>query len=122
RIRIRERIDVQVEIVSSDEEQILGLGNRFSLPEGTGMLFVYDGVGERIFWMKRMNFPIDIVWISRGRIVHIENRVAPPSPKTKDRFLRRYGHGISADMVLELPAGFADKNSLSPGDKIELYP
>ncbi|MCP4757596.1 MAG: DUF192 domain-containing protein, partial [Proteobacteria bacterium] len=47
RIRIRERIDVQVEIVSSDEEQILGLGNRFSLPEGTGMLFVYDGVGER---------------------------------------------------------------------------
>ncbi len=122
RLMIGEKLVVRVEIVTTSREQTLGLGERVQLPEGNGMLFVYDTPGERIFWMKRMRIPIDILWIRQGQIVFIEHRVAPPSPITNDRFLKRYGSGILADMVLELPSGYSDRHSILPGQPIRLTP
>lgn len=111
---------IQVEVVASPEEQQLGLGNRFSLPEGQGMLFTYDAPGNRIFWMKRMHFPIDIIWLLNHRIVHIENSVQPPEPDTQDHDLQRYGRGILADLVLEVPAGYTRKHNIKVGQRIEI--
>lgn len=118
KLMIGERLVVRAEVVSSAREQMLGLGNRESLPEGSGMLFVYDRPGERIFWMKGMRFPIDILWIRDGRITHIEAELPPPSPMTGDRSLKRYGRGVSADMVLELPAGTVAKYGITPGQTV----
>lgn len=121
-LKIGTQLRLSVEVVSSVEEQILGLGNRFSLPEGTGMLFYYPDMGERIFWMKRMNFPIDIIWVQKGKIVHIEQNVLPPSTKISNRFLKRYGMGIFANMVLEVPAGYCQKKTIRLNDFIKLIP
>lgn len=109
---------VDAEVVISAYDQQLGLGNRFSLPKDKGMLFLYKRPGERVFWMKRMNFPIDIIWLENKRIIHIEQNVQPPGPGTPDRKLRTYGEGIYADMVLEVVAGFSKKEKLSIGDRI----
>ena len=120
RVMIGDQIVVRVEIATSTQEQMLGLGGRDSLPDGTGMLFVYNKVGERVFWMKRMRIPIDIVWIRKNQIIHIEHRVPPPSPLTNDRSLKRYGRGIFADMVLELPDGYTSTHSILPGQTVRL--
>jgi uncharacterized protein len=111
-----------VEIVTSLKAQQLGLGYRDQLAEGHGMLFQYDSPGERIFWMKGMRFAIDILWIRSGQLIFIAEDIQPPSPMLKDRFLEQYGHGIQADMVLELPAGTVRKASLRIGDQVSLLP
>jgi uncharacterized protein len=39
---------------------------------------VFDREGYQGFWMKEMNFPIDIVWLNKDKkIVHIEHNVSP---------------------------------------------
>jgi len=121
-VQIGDQLQLSVEVVSSMREQALGLGNRFSVPEGTGMLFHYPDVGERIFWMKRMNFAIDIIWIQKGKIVHIEQNVLPPPSKISDRMLKRYGIGVLANMILEVPAGYCQKKSIHINDFIKLLP
>lgn len=113
---------IQVEIAESSKEQARGLGGRKEFPNGTGMLFVYNTPGERIFWMKRMHIPIDILWINDGQIVSIQHSVPPPSPLLDDKYLKRYGQGIKADMVLELPAGYTRRNAIQVGNPIRLLP
>jgi uncharacterized protein len=108
-----EQVQVEAEIVFTPEEQQMGLGNRFSLPDGQGMLFLYNDPGIRIFWMKRMVFPIDIIWLRKGKIVFIHENIPPPEPGLADEQLQRYGYGVLADMVLELPAGFVKRNRIS---------
>lgn len=120
RMLIAERLEIRVEVVTTLQEQVLGLGNRDSLAEGTGMLFRYSAPGERIFWMKRMRFPIDIIWIRKEQIIFIEHHVPPPSPLTSDTSLKRYGKGILADAVLELPAGYATRHDIIPGQPVQL--
>lgn len=111
---------IRVEIARSESEQTMGLGNRFSLPEGEGMLFVYSRPGRRGFWMKRMHFPIDIIWFRGNRAVHIEKRVPPPVKGTPDKELKVYGRHVSADRVLEVPAGFCRRNGISIGSRLKI--
>ncbi len=113
-------IPIEAEIVETNSEQQMGLGNRFSLPEGQGMLFIYKRPRTRIFWMKRMNFPIDIIWFRDNNVVKIEERIPFPKKGTADDDLARYGYGVSADMVLELTAGFVKKNHLALGDRLQI--
>lgn len=122
KLLIHNRYLIQAELVTTSREQTLGMGGREVFPDGTGMLFVYKTPGERIFWMKRMQIPIDMLWIHQGQIVAVEHQVPPPSPMIQDKHLKRYGHGIVADMVLELPAGYARRHSIHVGQSIRLIP
>ena len=110
---------IPVEIVKSREEQRRGLGYRNKLPPNHGMLFIYPSPGKRIFWMKGMQFAIDIIWIYKNTVVHIEKKVPPPVLMTADDKLITYGQGIVADMVLELNSGESDQLHL--GDKIHTF-
>ena len=119
KIKVRD-IPIEAEVVITNEEQRMGLGNRFSLPEGQGMLFVYDRPGSRVFWMKRMNFSIDIIWFLGNKAVKFEENIPFPEHSTPDDYLERYGHGVTSDMVLELPAGYIKKHRLSLGDTLTI--
>ena len=119
KIKVRD-IPIEAEVVITNEEQRMGLGNRFSLPEGQGMLFVYDRPGSRVFWMKRMNFSIDIIWFLGNKAVKFEENIPFPEHGTPDDYLERYGHGVTSDMVLELPAGYIKKHRLSLGDTLTI--
>lgn len=111
---------LDAEVVITDSEQQLGLGNRFSLPEGQSMLFLYEKPGERIFWMKGMYFSIDIIWYRDYTAVMIEEEVPFPRTPKPDRDLTRYGHGVLADMVLELPAGYIRRHRIEPGHQLRI--
>ena len=120
RILVDGKVSIQVEVVTTPSEKAKGLGNRFSLPEGMGMLFQYNRSGINTFWMKGMHFPIDIVWINQGTVVHIERKVPPPRRGTTDRSLPVYGRGVKADMVLEVPAGYTIKKAINVGSIVQM--
>jgi len=77
-----------------------------------GMLFVYEEPLQPSFWMKGMNFPIDIVWLWGGQVVGIEHRVPA------DDGVRHYQPKSVVDAVLELAAGAAANLGLRPGSSI----
>lgn len=99
----------QAEAVSTPEKMELGLGGRNSLCPTCGMLFAFPKTGSYSFWMKGMRFPLDIIWISSGTIVHIEKNVQPD-------FAGILTPSENADTVLEVNAGTADQLGLKEGD------
>jgi len=96
---------VLVEIAVTEEEQRKGLMGRRYLPDGHGMLFVYDKPDFRSFWMKGTLIPLDLAYIVDGRIVAI-HALEP---------LDEQGVGGYGDMALEVPAGWFGDHGVSPG-------
>src|SRR3990167_2025451 len=75
------------------------------------MFFVFPVSDTYGFWMRHMQFPIDMIWIDENfRIVHIEKSVTP------DSFPETFTPDAPARFVLETSAGFAKKNGILIGD------
>lgn len=105
---------IKVELALTREAQELGLSGRKNLKEYEGMLFIFPKPQKNYFWMKDMNFPIDIIWIDEDfKIIYIEKNVEPSS------FPNSFGPGVDNRYVLEISAGFSEKNNLKEGDKVE---
>jgi len=124
---------VKVDLALTPEAQAQGLSGRASLGENEGMLFVFGTPGNYLFWMKDMNFPIDMVWLApsaggdeeNAKIIYIEKNATPESypatygPASTSSSLGGPGENDqNAKYVLEVPAGFADKNNLKVGDSV----
>lgn len=105
---------VTVEVVDTLELQTRGLSGRTTLPEGEGMLFIFDELDAPGIWMKDMLISIDIIWAEDdGTIVTIKERVSPdtyPQSFHPDSSRVRY--------VLEVPAGFVGRHGIAEGMKI----
>ncbi len=101
----------------------LGLGGRDSLPTDRAMWFVFDDAAPRQFWMRRMRFPLDIVWVSDGYVVTgVAERVPHPPPGTPLSQLRNYSSVVPVRYVLEINAGLADQLGIVPGSRVSVVP
>ena len=106
--------NIKIELAITPAEQERGLSGKTELKENESMLFVFDHPDKHYFWMKDMNFPIDIIWLNdNGEILYIEKDAWPESyPKT-------FGPEMDSKYVLEVIAGFSEKNNLKVGDEVE---
>ncbi|MGC9310607.1 MAG: DUF192 domain-containing protein, partial [Candidatus Aenigmatarchaeota archaeon] len=94
------------------ESRAKGLMFRESLGDDEGMLFVFEKEGHWSFWMKNTIIPLDIIWLCENlTIVHIQT--APPC---REDNCPSYRTPVPASYVLEVNAGFSDKNGISAGD------
>ena len=109
---------VQVEVADSPERMSRGLSGRPRLAQGRGMLFPYARAERHGFWMYDMHFDIDILWIRGGRIVDVTRR-APHDPPGE---LPVYRPRDPADLVLEVPAGTAERLGWEIGDRVTVDP
>lgn len=108
--------EIAVEVARSPKAWQKGLSGRRDLAEGRGMLFVFPDSSRRGFWMKDMNFPLDIIWIEKGAVVDVAPRVPPASEANPPVFYPR----LPANMVLEVKAGFSEKYGVKIGERVEL--
>lgn len=117
---------VQVEIVDTDVKRQQGLMFRESLAESEGMLFIFEKEARHSFWMKNTKFPLDIIWIDKDKcIVDIKTGV-PPCKEIYESFdggnreksCESFSPREKALYVLEVNAGFAEKNKIWAGDKV----
>jgi uncharacterized membrane protein (UPF0127 family) len=107
-------IDVAVEVVDTPATRAQGLMYRRSLPDGTGMLFVFDAEEVQSFWMKNTLIPLDIIFIDTSmKIVGIAAETRPLS-------LAPITVGKPSRWVLEVPGGWSAKHGLRPGDRVDL--
>jgi uncharacterized membrane protein (UPF0127 family) len=103
-----------VQVADTGPARTLGLSNRTFLAEGTGLLFIFEKDGYYPFWMKDMNFPIDIIWIdTQKQIVHIAQNVSP------DTYPSTFASKELARYVLEIPAGDAHRYGFEKGTRVD---
>ncbi|MCC6639231.1 DUF192 domain-containing protein [Candidatus Falkowbacteria bacterium] len=115
RVSLGGKITVDVLIAQTAEQKMRGLGYRDSLPSWQGMLFPSFDNTEPIFWMKGMNFDIDIIWIKDNEVVDIDTNVSHLDQTALYRPI------TSANMVLEINAGLAEKYGVSVGDYVGFH-
>jgi hypothetical protein len=106
---------IQAEFVTAQEDQIKGLSGRTFLAENAGMFFVFEYPMYWGIWMKDMNFPIDVLWITDDMKVSdiVENMLPSSYPNT-------YKPHIPVRYVLEIPSGMAKKYGITVGQKVVL--
>jgi len=103
------------EIADTPEKRALGLSGRPELCPKCAMLFIFEKPGTVSFWMKDMQFDLDIVWISGNEIIGIAKNVSHERGSTE--IVRAPG---LVDKVLEINASVSEKLDLKAGDKVEL--
>ena len=104
---------VKAEIAQKEEERNYGFMNRKNIPEGTGMLFVFEKDQVLSFWMKNTPHPLSIAYIDRsGKIQNIFDMTPFSLAPVKSTRSVRY--------ALEVPQGWFEKTGIKTGDKIVL--
>jgi uncharacterized protein len=101
---------------ASQKEREIGLSETKSISQDQGMLFLFDKPDYYPFWMKNMEFSIDIIYISNDTIVTIKENAQPPKNKENSII---YTPAKPSDKVLEIQSGLSKKYNFKNGDKVK---
>ncbi len=106
--------DFTLAIAADQPRRRLGLSEVEELPEGYGMLFAFPTEMPHGFWMKQMNFSIDIIWLDSDKeIVKVQSNVAP------DTYPTTFGAEVDSRFVIELAAGSIEEYGIEYGQEVE---
>jgi uncharacterized membrane protein (UPF0127 family) len=103
---------VDVRVADTFEKRYTGLSETESLAPDEGMLFVHDEEEEHSYVMRKMDFPIDIVFVdANGTVVQIshasvDGESAPYSARAK--------------YVLEVNRGWVNRTGVNVGDRVQI--
>ena len=104
-------IPLNVEIPRNQTEFDMGLMFRESLEHNSGMLFVFEDIGEKFFHMKDTMIPLDVAFINEEGIVKSIKQLEPLNtvPVSSD---------AEVLYALEVNRGWFAENKVEVGDKI----
>ncbi len=104
---------VRAEVANTPALRSRGLMYRDAVPEGTGMLFVFDTEGERSFWMQNTYVALDLAFIDADfRVVDIQQM----EPETTDI----HDGARPAMFALEVRQGWFAEKGIAVGDRCQL--
>ena len=106
------QITLDIEIADTDFDIQTGLMYRNSMDKKQGMLFIFDDVRERFFYMKNTKIPLDLIYINEHKSIVSFQKNAKPFDESS------LPSNFPAKYVLEINAGLVDTWSLAVGDSI----
>jgi uncharacterized protein len=107
--------NIRAEVARTPLQTQTGMMFRREMASHEGMLFVFDGLSKRCFWMKNTLLPLSIAFIADdGRIVNL----AEMEPQSQD------SHCSSEPVryALEMNQGWFAKRGIKPGFKLKGAP
>jgi uncharacterized membrane protein (UPF0127 family) len=108
------KITIDIEVAASMVETTRGLMYRRSMDEMQGMLFIFDEMEEKSFWMKNTYIPLDIIYTDdKGKILTIQPNTKPFSEDQVPSY-------VPSQFVVEVNAGFCKRHGISEGDWISV--
>jgi uncharacterized protein len=108
-------VSVALEVMDTPAGRERGMMYRTSNPEDHGMLFVFPEEIVHPFWMKNTLISLDMLFIAAdGRIVGIHPDAVPLSTNSMSV-------GKPSLYVLEVNGGWAARNNVREGDRIEFH-
>lgn len=115
-----DRDTVKAPVAATEASRATGLANTPALGAEQGMLFVFEQSDVHSFWMKGVEYPIDIIWIEDETVSEVTPNVPPAAAGTPDDALPRYQSQFPVNRVLEVPAGWAAQHNVQPGDPVRI--
>ena len=113
-------VAIDVEIADNATSRTMGLMGRKTLPETSGMLFVFDRQGRYAFWMLNTSIPLEALHIGADGTIH---EIIPMDPcGINPLSCPNYPPQDAALYVLELNQGFCSRHGIAPGDRFSLEP
>ena len=107
-------VDLMVEVADTHALRLQGLMMREDLPQGHGMLFIFEDLRRRSFWMKNTPLSLDILFFDeQGLWINSHLNTVPLSTNSLRSVAR-------AQYVLEVKAGEASRLNLGEGTKLHL--
>ena len=104
---------ISAEIAEKTEDRNHGFMERKTIPDGTGMLFIFERDQILSFWMKNTPHPLSIAYIdSKGKIRDIYDM----TPYSLSSIIST----VSVRYALEVPQGWYKKNGITVGDTVVL--
>lgn len=116
----------KVMLTGTDQAVFLKANNRFEhwkglswksserlLEKADGMVFLFGKEKARTFWMRGMQFDLDIIWIKDGKVVKIDSGI--PAPLEGENPVVVSSAPFEVDAVIEVPAGMANKLGIKRG-------
>ncbi|NEX45808.1 DUF192 domain-containing protein [Rhodobacter sp. ETT8] len=101
-----------VEVADTEATRSRGLMFRESMPQSSGMLFVYDSPRRATFWMKNTLIPLDMIFADpAGRVTKVHANAKPQDVTTIDG-----GEGVK--FVLEINGGLAARLGIPEGAEL----
>lgn len=105
-------IKLDIEIADTDYDIQTGLMYRNAMKSNRGMLFVFDDVTPRYFYMKNMRIPLDLIFIDENKKIVSFQKKAKPFDETS------LPSNAPAKYVLEVNAGKVDVWGVNVGDRL----
>lgn len=106
---------IKAEVASTPASQQLGLMYRKSMPDGQGMLFIFNQKAGHCFWMKNTPLALAIAFIDDdGKIVNIEEM----PPLTEESFCPKK----PVRYALEMNTRWFEKRSINSGKVVAGLP
>ena len=94
------------------EEKQQGLMHVLTMPDTTGMLFVYETADRHSMWMKNTFIPLDMIF------ARSDGSIASVIHDTKPHSLKSQGATEPVSYVLELNAGMAKRLNIGTKSRI----
>lgn len=102
----------KIELALTPRQQAKGMMGRTFMQDDTGMLFVFNSIAIRSFWMKNTLIPLDMIFVARdGTINQVHDSAVPHN-------LTPVKSDAPAYAVLELRGGVSAELGIKKGDKI----
>lgn len=111
-------LSFQIEIADTPEERAKGLMFRQEVPEGTGMLFIYERPQPVSFWMRNTLVPLDMLFLDETGVIRHIHKNARPLDETGVPGAVIGDPDPDRLMVLELAGGESDRLGLEEGQSL----
>ncbi|HNP69099.1 MAG TPA: DUF192 domain-containing protein [Aequorivita sp.] len=103
---------LDIEVADDEYQTQTGLMYRNSLGKDQGMLFVFNDMQRRSFYMKNTKIPLDIIYLNAEKEIVSIQKNAKPFDETS------LPSEAASQYVLEVNAGLAEAWQLATGDRI----
>ena len=112
-------VTLRVEVARTSAQKAQGLMERRSLPDSTGMVFVYteDQAADAGFWMYRTRIPLDIAFADSAGIIVAIRRMEPCTAQLATG-CPTYAPDAEYRLALEVNAGFFAREGIRVGSRI----
>jgi len=102
---------IDTQVAQTPEQREIGLMFRQKMPQGEGMLFVFEVPAEQCFWMKNTALPLTAAFVAEdGTIVNL----ADMKPQTTDSHCSKK----PVRFVLEMNQGWFQKKGIKADSKL----
>ena len=109
---------ITAELAITRDAQTQGMMFRTNLRPNEGMLFPFEEMAPRAFWMFQTLVPLDIVWLDDNKRVVEISANSPPCNTVPDD-CPTFGGSAHSTYVLELAAGQAAAHNLTVGSQLQ---